>query len=272
MSERKHFPPDALDLGLGLLSIGRVWGVGQNEPPSEQDAEELLRRAIELDITVFDTAPAYATSEARLGRFLHGLGPVRRKDLVVMTKAGEHWDYARGTSYVDHSRDALRRSIDRSLELLGRIDVLQIHKATRDVVRDAGVLAALEYARACGIATFGASVSDEASGVAALETGAYHALQFPLNIADPSLAPLLTVLEEAGGTAIVNRPFAMGGLLRSAADTGTHARAAFRFLRQTMDRGVVLSGTGKAAHLAENVAAFRTCEAPEVRSERVRAP
>jgi len=270
VSGQKPLPPDVLELGLGLLSIGRVWGDERSEPPSEQGAEDLLRQAIELGVTVFDTAPAYGTSEARLGRFLNGLGPGRRTDLVVMTKAGEHCDSDRGTSFVDHSRDALCRSIDRSLALLGRIDVLQIHKATREVVRDAGVMAALEYARACGIATFGASVSDEATGVAALETGAYDALQFPLNIADRSLAPLLTLLEETSGTAIINRPFAMGGLLRRGADTGAHARAAFRLLRETVYRGVVLTGTGKAAHLAENVEAFRTCEAPEARSERVR--
>ena len=253
------FPPDRLELGLGLLSIGRVWGIGASEPPREEEAHELLRRALELGITIFDTAPAYAASEAWLGRFLGQLDDERRRTLVVMTKAGEHWDVERGTSCVDHDRDALCRSIDRSLERLGRIDVLQIHKATRDVVRDPGVMAALDYASRCGIATFGASVADVSSGVAALETGAYQALQFPLNIANPALARLLEALRAARGTAIVNRPFAMGGLVTSAADAGAQARAAFRFIRDEVERGVVLTGTGKAAHLAENVEAFRSC-------------
>ena len=165
------FPPDGLELGLGLLSIGRVWGVNRSEPPGEAEALSLLEKALDLGIRVFDTAPAYATSEDRFGRFLRGLDPFRREALVVMTKAGEHWDVESGTSVIDHSRDALRRSIDRSLELLGRVDVLQIHKATRDVVRDPAVIAAVEHARACGIATFGASVADVETGFAALAPG-----------------------------------------------------------------------------------------------------
>src|SRR3712207_3844632 len=162
-----------LKLGLGLLSIGRSWGVGQSPPASEDEAQALLAKAVEIGITFFDTAPAYAQSEARLGRFLAGLGSSRRKALVVMTKAGEHWDAGRGVGFVDHSRDALIRSIDRSLKLLGTIDVLQIHKATRDVVTHPDVLAAIEHARRCGVAAFGASVSDVEAGSAALESGFY---------------------------------------------------------------------------------------------------
>lgn len=198
MSDEQPFSPGRLNLGLGLLSIGRVWGVGQVEPPPDHEAQDLLLRAVELGIRVFDTAPAYAASEARLGRFLNQVGPARRQNLVVMTKAGEHWDSDRGASFVDHRRDALCRSIDRSLELLGRIDVLQIHKATRGVVRDPAVMAALDHARASGITTFGASVSDLEAGSAAIETGVYQALQFPLNVASQTFAPLLPTLKGGG--------------------------------------------------------------------------
>jgi aryl-alcohol dehydrogenase-like predicted oxidoreductase len=261
VSDKKSFSPDCLELGLGLLSIGRVWGVGQIEPPSDEDVQDLLHRALDLGIRVFDTAPAYAASEARFGRFLDQLDPARRKNLVVMTKTGEHWDCDRGASFVDHRRDALCRSIDRSLKLLGRIDVLQIHKATRDVVRDPAVMAALDHARASGISTFGASVSDLEASSAALETGIYQTLQFPLNLASQTFAPLLPTLRAAGVAAIVNRPFAMGGLVSNSAGNGADARAAFGFIAEHVHRGVVLTGTGKAAHLAANVEAFRRSEA-----------
>ena len=88
-----------LRLGLGLVSIGRVWGVRQSAPPDADEAQKLLSRAVELGIAIFDTAPAYAESEARLGRFLAGLEPSRRQALTIMTKMGEHWDFERGTSY-----------------------------------------------------------------------------------------------------------------------------------------------------------------------------
>lgn len=141
---RHKFNETGLKLGLGLLSIGRAWGVTQSAPPDEGTAQTLLAKALELGIAIFDTAPAYAESEARLGRFLASLEPSARQGLTIMTKMGEHWDFERGTSFVDHSLDALLRSIDRSLEILGSIDVLQIHKATSDVIAHPDVIAAMD--------------------------------------------------------------------------------------------------------------------------------
>lgn len=245
-----------LKLGLGLLSIGRTWGVGQSAPPDAEEAQALLSKAVEFGITIFDTAPAYAQSDARLGAFLSALEPSRRRALTIMTKAGEHWDFERGTSFVDHGRDALVRSIDRSLDLLGSIDVLQIHKATSDVVTHPDVVAAMDHARRCGVAMFGASVSDTQAGRLALESGLYDTLQFPLNRSNTSMVPLLPALEAGRRTAIVNRPFAMGGLLSGQA-AGDAAAAAFRFIEERVPDAVILSGTGKVAHLAQNVRAFR---------------
>ncbi|MGO4705136.1 aldo/keto reductase [Microvirga sp. 2MCAF38] len=244
--------PDTFELGLGLVSLGRVWGVAQSAPPTEAEASDLLKTAFDLGIRIFDTAPAYAASEGRFGRFLADLAPTDREDIVIMTKAGEHWDDESHASFVDHGKDALRRSIDRSLEKLGRIDVLQIHKATRDVVDHPHVIAAVEHAKACGVGTFGASVSDVAAGIAALETGLYQALQFPFNVDTRFMADLIPALHAKGATAIVNRPFAMGGL--AAGDP----RAAFRFIEDEIGSGIVLTGTGKTKHLRENVESFRT--------------
>jgi len=249
------FTKPGLKLGLGLVSIGRVWGVSQSAPPDEDEAQALLAKALELGIAIFDTAPAYAASEARLGRFLRGLEPSRRGELTIMTKMGEHWDFERGTSFVDHSRDALVRSIDRSLEILGSIDVMQIHKATSDVVAHPAVAAAMDYARSCGVKWFGASVSDLESGRHALESGLYDALQFPLNLSSGTMAPLLPALRASGVTAIVNRPFAMGGLVVGQPFEEA-ATAAFRYIEQELPDAVILTGTGKAAHLVQNVRAF----------------
>jgi len=250
------FSKSGLKLGLGLVSIGRVWGVNQSAPPSELEAQALLAKALELGITIFDTAPAYAESEARLGRFLTVLEPSARRRLTIMTKAGEHWDFGRGSSFVDHSRDALIRSIDRSLSLLGTIDVLQIHKATGDVVTHPDVIAAMDYARRCGVTAFGASVSDVEAGRLALQSGLYETLQFPLNMSSTGMAPLLPELEARQCTVIVNRPFAMGGLLAEQ-PFDKAAKAAFRSIEEQLPSAVILTGTGKVAHLAQNVEAFR---------------
>jgi aryl-alcohol dehydrogenase-like predicted oxidoreductase len=174
-----------------------------------------------------------------------------------MTKAGEYWEEDGRASFVDHSRDALIRSIDRSLALLGRIDVLQIHKATRPVLGHPDVQAALDHAASCGILAFGASVSDCDAGLAAVEAGRYETVQFPLNAANRTLLPLLPDLARTSVLPVVNRPFAMGALV-SGKSFDAAAFEAFAFLRAHVERGIVLTGTGKAAHLRENVRAFRS--------------
>jgi aryl-alcohol dehydrogenase-like predicted oxidoreductase len=234
-----------VELGLGLLSIGRPWGVRQEPPPPEHAAFELLQKAVDLGIRFFDTAPAYGTSEAILGRFLES----GHRKVFVATKMGESWDPATGQSTVDHSYDALKRSIDHSLTLLGRIDLLQVHKATADNLRSAEVARAIEYARSCGVGAFGASIPDLAAATVAAGTGWCSHLQFPFNRANTKLAPIFDLARERGSKLIVNRPLAMGELRETVAD-------AFRFVRAQQFQGVVLSGTKSIAHLAQNHAAF----------------
>ena len=251
-------PRDRLELGLGLLSIGRIWGATQSEPPGEAEAEALLERALALGIRIFDTAPAYAASEARLGRFLAGLPRARRDALVVMTKAGEHWDPARGSTIVDHGRDALRRSLDRSFELLGSVDVLQIHKATAANVTHPNVVDLIDHAKACGVPRIGASVSDVAAGRAAIGSGLYDVLQFPFNATVTTFEALLQDLRGSALVPVINRPFAMGALAPQAGEGRAGAESAFRFIEEHVRAGVVLTGTGSPRHLEANVAGFRT--------------
>jgi len=229
-----------IELGLGLLSIGRPWGHRRQAPPSEPDAFALLEKATALGIRFFDTAPAYGSSEAILGRFLRETGATA----VVSTKMGEWWDGESGVSTVDHRYDALARSIDCSLERLGRIDLLQIHKATASNLVSRDVSRAIDYARQCGVQHFGASVSDVAAAQAARQTGWCSYLQFPFNQANTALAPIFHL----GLKNIINRPLAMGAIQSSA--------QAFAFIRRQPFDGVVLTGTKSVAHLVENHAAF----------------
>jgi aryl-alcohol dehydrogenase-like predicted oxidoreductase len=254
--DRPAFRPDGLVLGLGLISIGRVWGVAGTAVPDEVSAQALLTEVLRSGIGILDTAPAYGTSEARLGAFLKALPAAERDRLTIMTKVGEHWDHGAGTAFADHSYDAMARSLDDSFELLGRIDVLQLHKASEEVIVAPDTERFFAHARNLGIGTFGASVSSVEAGRCAVQTDMFTCLQFPLNAGARHLEPLLADLQRIDGVPIINRPFAMGAAVHGAADKAEASVAAFRFLRQQMHRGVVLTGTGKAAHLRENLASF----------------
>jgi aryl-alcohol dehydrogenase-like predicted oxidoreductase len=245
-----------IELGLGLVSIGRTWGHRPAAPPSEGEARRLLECAVALGIRFFDTAPAYGTSQRTFGAFVKTLGD-RRADIVVATKMGEHWNSEAGTAYTDHSFDALRRSLDRSVELLGSIDLLQIHKANVAALASEGVSGALDYARSLGIQEFGASVSDLEAARLACGARSYGYLQFPFNRVDTRLAPAFEMAEASGMRIIVNRPFAMGRIIAEAADRHVAMRDALGWILEQPFQGFVLTGTKSAEHLRETQGLFQ---------------
>ena len=248
---------DSVEFGLGLVSLGRVWGHRPSPLPSTGQAHELLATAIQHGVRVFDTAPAYGTSEQLVGEYFRQLSPVDRQQLTLATKCGEHWDPLTQTTFVDHSYDALVRSIDTSLERLGEIAVLQIHKTTADLLRSPHMWKALDYARSCGIATFGASVSDVPTAELALEFDALEVIQLPFNLRSRSLASVVLKAAERNRRVWTNRPFAMGWLIH---ESDVSKVEAYRFVLGSGVRGVVLTGTSRSDHLLEDLQAFREAE------------
>jgi aryl-alcohol dehydrogenase-like predicted oxidoreductase len=248
-----------VSLGLGLISIGREWGVVKEAVPSNDQAHELLHRAIGLGIRFFDTAPAYGDSEARFGSFLSGLDSEQSGDVFVATKCGLHWDAQRGTDYEDHSYDALCRSIDQSLARLERIDLLQLHRATVTTMGSGDVKRAFIYAQSLGIGDFGASVSEVAAAQVALSEPLFTHVQLPFNAAHPSMQDAIALAAAAGKQVIVNRPFGMGQLLRDerSANPELVRTAAYAFVLDQDFSGVVLTGTKSPTHLEQNMEAFK---------------
>ena len=94
-------------LGLGTVKIGRNEGVKYPtgfDLPDDQQVRELLTLARELGINLIDTAPAYGSSEERLGQLL-----TNRQDWVICSKVGE--EFVDGKSFFNFSAAHLRRSI-----------------------------------------------------------------------------------------------------------------------------------------------------------------
>ena len=245
MSESKH----PVQFGLGLVSLGRRWGFRPAPLPSVEEAQQLLSFAVELGITVFDTAPAYGSSEMRTGEFLRTLAPGERQRLTIATKCGEHWDPARESTWVDHSEPALRQSLAGSLELLGKIDVLQVHKTTAEVLRNPGLWRVLDAARAQGIAQIGASVSDLEAGRLACEIDAINLIQMPYNIRFSKLEPLFEWSSERGKQVWTNRPFASGAMIYEDPVPKTDA---YGFVLKRAFTGAILTGSTNCDHLRED--------------------
>ena len=108
-------------LGLGAMGLSGVYG-------ASDDAESLetIRAALDLGITLIDTADAYGAghNEELVGRAIAG----RRDDVVLATKFG--LVFADGRIGVDGSPAHVRRSIEASLRRLGvdEVDLYILHR------------------------------------------------------------------------------------------------------------------------------------------------
>ena len=256
-----------VELGLGLIAIGRSWGFRKQPVPGEEQAQDFLRDAVDAGVRFFDTAPSYGTSEERLGRFLSGLAKDSRDRLLIATKAGEHWDPETDALRVDHSPDALSRSVERSFQRLGRIQLLQLHKATVATVTSAEVRRVLE---ASGAAEIGASVTDWETAQIVLDDDLYRAIQIPFHLNNRALERVFERAADKGKRVLVNRPFGMGELLYSGPSDPHQRRVeAFEAIIRQPSNTVVLTGTQSSEHLRENIRAFQEAFSKSLESQTV---
>lgn len=245
-------------LGSGLIWIGREWWINKTTIPSEQEVKMFLQKAIDLGITFFDTAPAYWASEERLWRFLHWLGNVTRDSLFIATKCGEFWNDD-GTTYVDHSFPAMKASIDRSISLLGKINLLQLHKSSLVALMSNDVNDIIKYTKSLWIPYFGVSISDIPTWMHAITMSEVDFIQLPYNHENQSFLDVIWEAKSAWKKVITNRPFWMGKLIPIDVGSSWSESLLERLFHDVIATGVpdvVLTGTKTAEHLVANKIAF----------------
>lgn len=243
-----------VQLGLGLLSIGRQWGVRNVNPPTVDDSVNLVEYAYQRGIRFFDTAPSYGTSESILGKAL-SLPSIDTDKVFVATKAGEYWVPEDSSTRVSHKYDDIILGIEKSQKLLGKIDLLQLHKANASNILSNDVIKAFEMAKDFGVMHFGASISDLETARIACDSGLYKYLQFPLSRINQSLVDVFELISSAGMRAIINRPLGMGELAQTS-DARHSITEAFRYITEHSFKGVILTGTGSPSHLDQNINSF----------------
>lgn len=235
-------------LGLGTVKLGRRTGVRYPrsfELPDDASARRLLDRARALGMNLLDTAPAYGTSEDRLGRLLAH----RRDDFVLVTKCGEIHDGR--TSRFDFGAAHTTASVHASLRRLrtDRLDCVLLHSDGNDeaLVADGAALDALARLKRSGeLLSYGISTKTVAGGLAAIPH--VDVLMITLAPDDAREVALARSASEAG----------CGVLVKKALDGG-HARDPAQALRAVAALPAVSSivvGTIDETHLAANAAAL----------------
>jgi aryl-alcohol dehydrogenase-like predicted oxidoreductase len=245
-------------LGYGTMQLTGpgIWG-----PPRDHDeAIAVLRRAVELGVTLFDTADSYGpcVAEDLLREALHPYAD----DVVIATKAGllrtgpGQWPMCGRPEY-------LRQECEMSLRRLGveRIDLYQLHRIDPTVPAEdqIGLFADLQRegkVRHIGLSEVSVDELRAAQAVATITT-----VQNRYNLMDRASEDLLTACDADGIGFIPWFPIATGKLAQDGGpldalskETGaTPAQLALAWLLHKSPVMLPIPGTSSVAHLEDNV-------------------
>jgi aryl-alcohol dehydrogenase-like predicted oxidoreductase len=115
-------------IGLGCMGMSQSYG-----PADEQESVATIHRALDLGITLVDTADMYGpfANERLVGRAIAG----RRDEVVVATKFGNQHRPDGSWVRINGEPEYVRRACDGSLERLGvdHIDLYYQHRVDRSV-------------------------------------------------------------------------------------------------------------------------------------------
>jgi aryl-alcohol dehydrogenase-like predicted oxidoreductase len=251
-------------LGYGTMRLvgDGAWG----EPADAAEARRVLRRAVELGVTLIDTADAYGPeiAERLIGEALY---PYAR-GVVIATKGGITRQGPAKTEYVGRA-GYLIQCVEMSLRRLRleRIDLYQLHRIDprTPLEESLGALKRMQEEgkiRHIGLSEVSPAEIEEAGKIVTVTT-----VQNRYSLADRRNEETLDYCEKKGIGFLPWYPIAGGKLLKaehSAAQTlariavrhsASPAQLSLAWLLQRSPVMLPIPGTSKVAHLEENVAA-----------------
>ena len=164
------------EIGLGCWQIGWCWG-----EVTEQDARDLLKKALDKGINFFDTSDTYG--DGRSERFLSEIIKSTSERIFVTTKVGRR---IRGTDYPKgYKHQHIEEFIDRSLKNLGVecIDLLQLHCPPSEICSKTETYQVMdEIVKKGKIANYGVSVHKISDAMEAIKFPNVKSIQIVFNI------------------------------------------------------------------------------------------
>ncbi|MFH1158224.1 MAG: aldo/keto reductase [Pseudomonadota bacterium] len=239
-------------LGLGTVKFGRNQGVKYPgwegaSLPADRDISSLLDLCIEEGINLIDTAPAYGTSEERLGALMGS----RRRDFFIVSKTGE--EFNDGKSEYIFSAEHTRMSVERSLQRLktDHLDCVLVHSSRNDleVVNDTPVLETLARLKEQGkILSFGVSTYSVEGGRRAADLS--DAVMVSYNKNYTAEREVIDYAREKGKAVLVKKGLASGHM-----NTTDGMAENIRFILETPGVTSLVFGSISPAHALSNIRA-----------------
>ncbi|HEX6496403.1 MAG TPA: aldo/keto reductase [Acidobacteriaceae bacterium] len=202
--------PEVSAIGLGCMSIG-IAGVYTSSARGDEDAVALIHRAMDLGITLLDTADIYGDSEKQVGKALRD----RRASAVLATKFGFVPGQPGNERTINGTPDYVRRACDASLQRLqvDSLDLYYLHRVDPKVPIEETVGAMAELVQLGKVLHLGLS---EVSAETIRRAHAVHPIaavqtEYSLWSREPEQA-LLPVLRELGIALVAYSPLGRGFL------------------------------------------------------------
>jgi aryl-alcohol dehydrogenase-like predicted oxidoreductase len=251
-------------LGYGTMRLvgDGAWG----EPADAAEARRVLRRAVDLGVTLIDTADAYGPeiAERLIAEALHPYPP----NLVITTKGGITRQGPAKTEFVGRA-GYLIQCVEMSLRRLKleRIDLYQLHRIDprTPLEESLGALKRMQEQgkiRHIGLSEVTPAQIDEARKIVTITT-----VQNRYSLADRRHQETLAYCERQKIGFLPWYPIAAGKLLKpdipsakaladlAARHSATVAQLSLAWLLQRSPVMLPIPGTSKVAHLEENIAA-----------------
>jgi aryl-alcohol dehydrogenase-like predicted oxidoreductase len=245
-------------LGFGAMRItgAGIWG----EPPDHEGAVAVLRRALELDVNLIDTADSYGpeVSENLIAEALHPYPD----GLVIATKGGLTRD-GPGSWHRDCSPRHLREACEESLRRLklDAIPLYQLHAVDPKVPYEESIGALAELRDAgkvqhVGVSNVGLEELELARSIVPVVS-----VQNRYSVTNRDSEPVLQTCDRDGLGFLPWFPLDAGGPASGALEDVARAHGAsvhqiaLAWLLHHSPVALPIPGTSKVAHLEENVAA-----------------
>ena len=260
-------------VGLGAGQVGEA-------DVTEAEAAALLNGALDLGVTLVDTALSYGSSEERIGRHLGH----RRSEFVLTSKGGSGVP-----GQQDWTPGSVRAGIEQTLRRTRseRVDVYFLHSCPLEVLQRGDLQDTLDGAAADGLIGIAGYSGDNEALAYAAASGRFGAIECSVNVVDQwNLRHVVGRAPELG--VIAKRPIANAPWRFTERPTGHYAELYWERLRELdLDPGdlgwaelalrfsayapgvhTAIVGTAKLANLTANVeAAARGPLPPEVLHE-----
>ena len=237
-------------LGLGTVKFGRNQQVKYPRRftiPDDNSIKNLLALAYEQGINLLDTAPAYGSSEERLGKLLP-----HRTDWVIVSKVGEFFE--QGQSRFDFSDQVVRQTVENTLRKLRTdyLDMVLIHSHGDDmqIIQQEPVIETLLQLKQKGvIRAIGMSTKTTQGSLWTVQhLDVVMAVRNPIDHTDDAALDLAAELRKG---VIIKKGLQSGHADKSAGGAGIDQAIQYVFSHPAVSSLIV--GTINPRHLQENI-------------------